>query len=154
MVGAAPALGLERGIVQTVLVILLLGVVGALMWGREHPPQDGVTERHDAPVRLLQWADGLLPADRVDWGQKMLGELDRIEEHSKRWRFALGCVACVVPPPPWEAVGPMAALGAIALRSAVVFAIGFVHFGLASNPWNWVMLAILAAFVIGSIVAP
>ena len=35
MVGAAPALGLERGIVQTVLVILLLGVVGALMWGRE-----------------------------------------------------------------------------------------------------------------------
>ncbi len=34
-----------------------------------------------------------------------------------------------------------------------MFGFGFVHFGLATNPWNWVMLAILAALVMGSIVA-
>ena len=102
--------------------------------GSRDPPQDGVTERHDAPVRLLQWADGLLPADRVDWGQKMLGELDRIEERSKRWRFALGCVACVVPPPPWEAVGPMAALEAVALGRAVVFLSGSSTSGWPPTP--------------------
>jgi len=144
VVGAGP---------PSVLAILLLGVAGAVMWGREHPPQDRVTERRDAPVRLLQWADGLLPADRVDWGQAMLGELDRIEGRSKRWRFALGCVTGVVLLPPWGPVGPMAALVAVALGSAVVFGFGFVHFGLATDPWNWVMLAILAALVIGSIVA-
>jgi hypothetical protein len=37
--------------------------------------------------------------------------------------------------------------------SAAVFGFGFVHFGLATNPWNWVMLAILAVIVLGSIVA-
>ncbi len=137
----------------SVLAILLLSVAGAVLWSREHPPQDTVTARLDVPLRLLQWADGLLPADRVDWGQAMLGELDRIEGRSKRWRFALGCVAGVVLLPPWEVAGPMAALGAVALGSAVVFGIGFVHFGLASDPWNWVMLAILAVLVLGSIVA-
>jgi hypothetical protein len=109
--------------------------------------------RGDGAIRLLQWAVGLLPADRVDWGQAMLGELDQIEGRSKRWRFALGCIAGVVLVPPWGAVGPMAALVAVALGSAVVFGIGFVHFGLATDPWNWVMLAILAALVMGSLVA-
>ena len=137
----------------SVLAILLLGGAGAVMWGREHPPQDRVTERGDAPVRLLQWADGLLPADRVEWGQAMLGELDRIEGRSGRWRFSLGCVTGVVLLPPWGPVGPMAALVAVALGSAVVFGFGFVHFGLASDPWNWVMLVILAALVMISIVA-
>ncbi len=105
------------------------------------------------PLRLLQWADGLLPADRVEWGQAMLGELDRIEGRSKRWRFALGCVTGVVLVPPWGPVGPMAVLGAVALGGAVVFGFGFVHFGLATNPWNWVLLVILAALVMVSIVA-
>jgi hypothetical protein len=96
---------------------------------------------------------GLVPADRVEWGQAMLGELDRIECRSKRLRFALGCVAGVVLLPPREAVGPMAGLVAVAFGGVVVFGIGFVHFGLATNPWNWVMVAILGAVVIGSVVA-
>ena len=105
------------------------------------------------PLRFLQWAVGLLPADRVDWGQAMLGELDRIEGRSGRWRFALGCVAGVVLLPPWGPVGPMAALAAVALGGAVVFGFGFVHFGLATNPWNWVLLVMLGALVMVSIVA-
>ncbi len=80
----------------SVLAILLLAGAGAVLWSREHPPPDTQTVRGDVPLRLLQWAVGLLPADRVDWGQAMLGELDRIEGRSERWRFALGCVAGVV----------------------------------------------------------
>ena len=40
----------------------------------------------------------------------------------------------------------------MALGSAVVLGFGFVHFGLAANPWNWVLLVILAALVMVSIV--
>jgi len=144
VVGAGPVL---------VLAILLLGGVGVVLWSREHAPQDTLMVGRDVPVRLLQWAVGLLPADRVGWGQAMLGELDRIEGRSDRWRFALGCMAGVVLLPPSDAVGPLAALVAVALGSAVVFGFGFVHFGLATSPWNWVMLAILVALVMGSIVA-
>jgi hypothetical protein len=132
---------------------MLLAGAGAVLWSREHTPQDTLAVRSDVPIRLLQWAVALLRADRVEWGQAMLGELDQIEIRSKRWRFALGCVAGVVLLPPWGPVGPVAALVAVALGSALVFGFGFVHFGLATNPWNWVMLAILAAVVTGSIVA-
>jgi hypothetical protein len=137
----------------SVLAILLLIGAGAVLWSHEHTPQDTLTVRSDVPVRLMQSAVGLLPADRIDWGQAMIGELDRIKSPSKRWRFALGCVAGAVLLPPWGPVGPVAALVAVALGSAVVFGVGFVHFGLATNPWNWVMLAILAAIVMSSIVA-
>ena len=146
----AAMFGVIGGAPPSILAILLLGVAGAVMWGREHPPQD---RRRDVPLRLLQWADGLLPADRVEWGQAMLGELDRIEGARARWRFALGCVAGVVLSPPWGPVGPVAVLGTIALGGAAVFGVGFVHFGLASNPWDWVMSVILAALVMISIVA-
>jgi hypothetical protein len=137
----------------SVLAILLLAGAGAVLWSLEHPPPDTQKVQGDVPLRLLQWAVGLLPADRVDWGQAMLGELDRIEGRSGRWRFSLGSVAGVVLLPPWGPVGPMAALVAVALASAVVLDFGFVHFGLAANPWNWVLLVILAALVMGSIVA-
>ena len=137
----------------SVLTILLLGGAGAVLWNREHPPPDPQTVQGDVPQWLLTWAVGLLPGDRVDWGQAMLGELNRVEGRLRRWRFALGCVAGVVLVPPWGPIGPIAALGAVALGSAVVFGFGFVHFGLAGNPWNWIMLAILAALVLGSIVA-
>ena len=146
-------LGLIGGGRPSVLAILLLVGAGAVLWSREHPPPDAHTVRGDAPLRLLRWAVGLLPSDRVDWGQAMLGELDRVEGRSGRWRFALGCVGGVVLLPPWGPVGPMAALVAVASGSALVFGFGFVHFGLAANPWNWVMLAILAALVVGCIIA-
>jgi hypothetical protein len=146
-------LGVVGAGAPSVLAILLLAGAGAVLWSREHPPQDELTVQGDVPVRLLQWAVGLVPADQVDWGKAMLGELDRIEGRSKRWRFALGCIAGVVLLPPWGPVGPIAALAAVALGSAVVFGFGFVHFGLATNPWNWVMLAILAAVVMGAVIA-
>ncbi len=137
----------------SLLVILLLAGAGAVLWSREHPPPDAQSVRRDVPLWLLQWSVGLLGPDRGDWGQAMLGELDRIEGTSRRWRFALGCVAGVVVAPPWGPVGPMAALAAVALGSALVLSFGFVHFGLAANPWNWLLLVIEAALVLGSVAA-
>ena len=108
----------------SVLAILLLSGAGVVLWSREHPPPDTQTVRDDVPLRLLQWAVGLLPPDRVDWGQAMLGELDRIDGDSNRWRFALGCVAGLVLVSPWRPVGPMATLAAAALGSTVVLSVG------------------------------
>ena len=164
-IGAEPPLGLERNVSgpvlalgligagrPSVLTILLLAGAGAVLWSREHPPPDAQTLRDDLPLQLLRSTGGLLPAERAEWGQAMLGELDRIEGRSRRWRFALGCSAGIVLLPPWGPVAPMAVLGSVALGSAVVFSFGFIHFGLAANPWNWVLVVILAALVMGSIV--
>jgi hypothetical protein len=139
--------------VPSVLAILLLGSAGAVLWRREHAPLDTLAVRADAQVRLVEWAIGLLRADRIEWGQAMLGELDRIEGRSQRWRFSLGCVAGIVLLPPWGATGAMGAMVAVALGSAAVFGFGFVHFALAANAWNWVLLVILAALTMGLIVA-
>src|ERR1700693_4219745 len=108
-----------------VIVIFLLVCTLPLLVRRQRKEPDPWTDRDDAPARLLGWAVGLLPAERVEWGQAMLGELDRIEGRARRWRFALGCVAGVVLLPPWGPVGPMAALLAVALGSAVVLGLGF-----------------------------
>jgi hypothetical protein len=137
----------------TVLAVLLLTGVGALLWSGEHPPPDTETVPADLPLRLLRWAGGLLGADRVEWGEAMLGELDRIEDRSGRWRFALGCATGVVLLPPWGPAASMAVVGSVALGSAAVFGIGFVHFGLGTNPWNWVLVVILAALVACCVVA-
>ena len=137
----------------SVLALLLFAGAGAVLWSREHSSPDTQTARGDLPLRLLQWAVGLLHADRVNWGQAMLGELDRIEGPSARWRFALGCVVGILMQPPEGAAGAMAGLTATALGGAVVLGIGFVHFGLAANPGNWVMLTIVGALLMSLIIA-
>ena len=143
VVGAGP---------PSLLAMLLLAGTGAVLWSHEHAPQDTPTVPNHIRLRLLQWAVALLPAERADWGRAMLGELDRIEGQFERWRFTLGCMAGIVLLPPWGPVVPMAALAAVALGSVVVFGFGFAHFGLASNPWNWMMVAILAALVMGTVI--
>ena len=86
----------------------------------------GPTVRDDVPVRLLRWAAGLLSAQREEWGQAMLGELDHIDGRGRRWRFAAGCVGAALLLPPWgraaAAVGALvvAAAGAVGLYGSVV----------------------------------
>src|SRR5471030_3076835 len=60
-----------------IIPMMLLGIVIALI----RRSSNAVTEspRADAPMRLLRWATGLLSAQRAEWGQAMLGELDHIE---------------------------------------------------------------------------
>ena len=53
------------------------------------------------PVRLLRWAAGLLSAQRAEWGQAMLGELDHIDGPGRRWRFSVGCAGAALLLPPW-----------------------------------------------------
>ena len=137
----------------SVLAILLLGSAGAVLWRREHAPPDTLS-RDDVPVRLLQWAVGLLPADRVDWGQAMLGELDRIEGWPQRWRFALSCLGGLLVLRPRGGAGATAgALVAVALGGAALFGFAFLHYGLDTNPWNWVMVVILLVLLVGYILA-
>jgi hypothetical protein len=138
-------------VIVGVVILLLAGTTSAL-W--IHQRQRGeATTQDDAPARLLEWAVGLLPPQRADWGQAMLGELDHLHGGSKRFRFVLGCAVGIVVPPPWGPVVPVAALASVAVGSAVLFGIGFAHFGLAANPWNWVMLPFLAALVTSCLVA-
>src|SRR6266567_1286614 len=82
-----------------ILMMCLLGI-GIAMFRRS--PQaflDGPSE--DMPTRLLRWAAGLLSAQRAEWGQAMLGELDHLDGRAKRWRFAVGCVGAALLLPPW-----------------------------------------------------
>jgi len=47
----------------------------------------------------------------------------------------------------------MATLGTVALGAAAVVGFGFAHFGLAINPWNWIVLALLAVLVSGAVIS-
>jgi hypothetical protein len=139
--------------VPSILLILLLGSAGAVLWRRDHVPADAAHGRDDIPVRLLQWAIGLLPADRADWGRAMIAELDRLEGRSQRWRFALGCVGSLLAQRPRRgAAAGAAALVLLGLGGAVVFGVAFARFGLDANPWNWVLLAVMFTLVLGYVV--
>lgn len=48
--------------------------------------------RDDGAGRLLRFAVRWMPAERREWGDAMLAELEQIEPPVERWRFALGCV--------------------------------------------------------------
>src|SRR5947208_14694724 len=88
--------------------------------------------RGDVPERLLRWAAGLLSAQRTEWGQAMLGELDHIDGRGPRWRFAAGCAGAALLLPPWgRAAGAVwamaaAAAGAVGVCAAVASGTGWV----------------------------
>jgi hypothetical protein len=83
----------------------------------------GPEVRDDVPARLLRWAVGLLSAQRAEWGQAMLGELDHIDGWGRRWRFAAGCAGVALLLPPWRrAAVAVWAMVAVAAGSAGVYA--------------------------------
>ena len=86
-----------------IIPMMLLGIVVALIRRSSKAVVEG--PRPDAPMRLLRWTTGLLSAQRAEWGQAMLGELDHIEGRLRRWRFAIGCVGAALLLPPWGRVG-------------------------------------------------
>src|SRR4051794_21738025 len=80
-------------------VVLIIGslVLATLALLRRNATRTPIaTPPLDAPARLLAWAIGFLPADRADWGQAMVGELGQLQYQSKRWRFALSCLAATL----------------------------------------------------------
>ena len=138
------------------LVVLLLLIGGALgvLLRRQRVAPGSPPSPADAPLRVLRWATGLVPADRTDWAHAMLGELDRIEGRAQRRRFALGCLGAValLPARRW-ALGPLGGLVAVALGGLAVFDASFVRFGLGRAPFDWVMLGLLVALLAGLVLA-
>jgi hypothetical protein len=75
------------------IAVLTLVVAGALPAAVRARRAMGGCRDHAARVLLL--AVSGLPADRADWGQAMLAELDEARGSRARWRFSLGCVKAV-----------------------------------------------------------
>jgi hypothetical protein len=109
--------------------------------------------RGDVPARLLGWVVGLLTAERSEWGQAMVGELDRLEGRAVRWRFALGCVFAALVLPPWgRATAAVGALTVVAIIGGALDAYTQIHYRLGNNAGTWfgavVLLLILGGYVL------
>jgi hypothetical protein len=131
-----------------VLVVLLAGIAVALIRRRLQVAPAAPTARDDTPARLLGWAAGLLAAEQAEWGQAMLGELDRLDARAQRWRFAIGCAAAALVLPPWgRAAAAAGALAAVAAGGAGLFAYAHIRYGLGADAGTWVWAAILLAFL-------
>ena len=102
---------------------------------------------------LLVFAVRGLPADRVDWGQAMLVELDQVVGRRERWRFSVGCSwaavrLCAKSREPGGAVLRVVVTGCAALALALV-GYGLVHYpGLRSEPNLWGALTVFLATLI------
>jgi hypothetical protein len=127
-----------------VLGLLGLGIV--VIRRATRMPVDGRSE--DVAGRLLRWAVGLLAAERVEWGQAMLGELGHLDGRVRRLRFALGCAGAALVLPPWG----RAAAGAWALIALAVGGVG-LNVGLAARyrlaGGDWIAAGVLTVVMIG-----
>jgi hypothetical protein len=93
----------------------------------------------DRAQQVLEFAVRGLPADRVDWAQAMLVELDQVEGRQERWQFSLGCAwgaarIRVQSPEPGGVLLRVVVLGGATIALALV-GYGLVRYpGLRSEP--------------------
>jgi hypothetical protein len=87
----------------------------------------------DRPRLLLELAVQGLPADRMDWAEAMLAELDHVEGRRARWQFSLGCA--------WasarlrlRSTEPGGALLRVVVLGGTATALALVGFGLVRYP--------------------
>lgn len=134
-----------------IMFIFVVGIAVALIRRRLLvAPEERASQ--DAPTRLLGWAVGLLAAQREQWGQAMIGELDRLDGRARRWRFALGCVAAAVVLPPWgPAAAVLGALMGVAASGCGLALYTQIHYRLGTDGWTFVAAAILVLLVVGYI---
>jgi len=141
--------------ISDILVLLFVGFcVWRLVQSRQRRRQvaaGAFTQRDDLSARLLGWAVGLLATERAEWGQAMIGELDRIDTRAKRWRFAVGCVGGALLLPPWGRAAAVVGVFAAASAGCVgLYAYALIRYpGLARYGAAWVFLAILLAVLVG-----
>lgn len=134
------------------LAVCLLGVAVIVLRRRNvHAfPSDEVS---DVPQRLLAASVALLAADRAEWGQAMVGELDRLTARGERWRFVLGCARATLLLPPRR--GAPGRLIVTVVASAAVACVGLVGYGLVRYPGvitgarSWVSVAAFLAVLAG-----
>jgi hypothetical protein len=139
--------------IMFVLTMCLVGIPVALLRrvARAVPP--GPAGHEDAPVRLLRWAAGLMSADRDEWGQAMLGELDHLDGRARRWRFAIGCVGAALLMPPWgRAAAAVWTMALVAAGAAGLYVAMVIRYRLGTGDWVFaaIALAFLAGFTLGA----
>ena len=134
--------------IMLVFTMCLVGIPVALLRRVAQAVPPGVAGRDDVPVRLVRWAAGLLSADRDEWGQAMLGELDHLDGRGRRWRFAIGCVAAALLMPPWgRAAAAVWAMALVAAGAAGLYIAMVIRYRLGTG--GWVFAAIALAFLAG-----
>jgi hypothetical protein len=132
------------------MFVFVVGVGVALLRRRLLAIADDQPRRDDAPARLLGWAVGLLAGQQAEWGQAMIGELDRLDGRSRRWRFALGCVGAALVLPPWgPAAAALGALMSVAAGGAAIAVYTQIHYRLGVGAGTWVLAAILLVVLVG-----
>lgn len=140
------------GVIVLALAVCLLGVAVIVRRPRR-PPAFPAGEVSDVPQRLLAASVALLAADRAEWGQAMIGELDRLTTRGERWRFVLGCARATVLLPPRRAAPGR--LIVTVVTTAAVACVGLVGYGLARYPdlitgaRTWVSVAAFLAVLAG-----
>jgi hypothetical protein len=140
----------------TILGGVVLAVVLVLLFARRP-----ATTPADLPARLLGAIAGRLPADRAEWGQAMLGDLEHLTSRGERWRFALGCAVATLlfPAPRTGSAGWLLVI----VASAAAGCAGLVSAGLGRYPailtarGTWPVLAffsaVLLAYIAGTAIA-
>ena len=130
--------------IQLVFMMCPVGIALALLRRAARAVPVGPAARDDVPERLLLWAAGLLSAQRAEWGQAMLGELDHIDGRGRRWRFAAGCASAALLMPPWgRAAIAVWAMVAAAAGAAGVYAAVAVRYRLGVGGWIFAAIALV-----------
>jgi hypothetical protein len=138
---------------DSVLIIGSFALITLTLLRRHAARTLTVTPPADAPAGLLAWAAGLLPADRADWGQAMVGELGQIQHWSTRWRFALSCLAATLLLPARRSgagrfVIALVAASAAGCAALVTYAM-LRYPAILTSRGTWPALATFAAVLIG-----
>jgi hypothetical protein len=140
-------------VIQLVFMLCPVGIGVALLRRYARAVPAGAAARDDVPELLLRWAAGLLSAQRAEWGQAMLGELDHIDGWSRRWRFAVGCAGAVLLLPPWgRAAAAVWAMAAVAAGASGLYAAVVVRHGLGVSGWVWgaIILVFLVSYTLAA----
>lgn len=139
-------------------VVLVVCLVACALVSLRHrrPIVISTSGVRDAPAVLLAASVHLLAADRAEWGEAMVGELDRLTTSSERWRFALGCVRATGFAAPRRGAPDRLIVAVVA--AAVAACVSLVAYALARYPgvidgartWSAVtaFLAVLAGYLV------
>jgi hypothetical protein len=118
-------------------IVVGLIVAALLVWvarptGRRGARAASAALIDDGPSKLLVWAVSSLPADRVQWGEAMFGELQQLQSRRQRWRFAVGCAGATLLLPSRRA--DSAALAARLVAATALVCAGVVVYSLRRYP--------------------
>ena len=148
---ASPAARAPRCVIAALLVLALVVLVATFAVPAivRALRIRGAADGDHARLLLVLAAQGL-PADRADWAQAMLVELDRVEGRRERWRFSLGCAWASARIRLGSREPGGAVLRAVVLAGATIalalVGFGLVHYpGLRSEPNVWGALVVFLA---------